>query len=560
MADKKDFLIKQQNLLNFNNSNDGTIIFSKYDEPTYLTFRINFMPNNVFTNLYKINDYITLSNNNLKTTSYDDIPEPLFANVSNANEKIYYSTYDYLLNSLGDERRASLLNKFIKLVYDLNWNFPFYIKSIDGISELLEVDPKRGSRIKKDATITLKCYEGLDQRISTLKTLYKKIVWDDTFQRWILPDMMRFFRMNIYISEFRIFHEYKGEKTNDYNFTSLNNFDKTGSKLNVVNTIKDSINTMSKLFNSVDGVTQNAWQLINHSINSKIPTIKIECRMCEFDISDMFSHLSSLDSNNPKQKMLDDLDIKIKIGNISEIYYNEMLNNEKILIDDYILSLYSNKSEIVTNKKIDKKIEDFEDNSFKERIGLNEIVLDETQMFNDNVTSRSMSYLGETIRNTLKGAIAYGDNLADKELNKLMMKIIGESGLSFNDILSATTSASITSMYNTFKVKAEAIKENYPEVSQATKEDLSLQTFKNFVDSVANSSNQEQAKIANILLEYGDSENFTSIDEYLNVLKEINNEIQTNIENKIIFNKEINEEITSLATNENNKIKAKIIL
>ena len=54
--------------------------------------------------------------------------------------------------------------------------------------------------------LTIKCLEGLDQKITQLMQLYRKAAWDDVYQRWILPDMMRFFTMRIYVSEMKLFH------------------------------------------------------------------------------------------------------------------------------------------------------------------------------------------------------------------------------------------------------------------------------------------------------------------------------------------------------------------
>ena len=584
MANKNDYLIKQNNFLNFNQNFTKEYLNDRYDEPTYLTFRVNFFPNNI-GRPYDIKNVNNLFNNDIDTMSYNDMPEPLlqFSNeiirpmtlidntfygedeenlifdpepnfiVINNNSKAY-STYDYLKNSLGDKARAELLETFINLLIKLNWDFPYYIKSIEGIDELLNVDPKRGSRIKKDAIITLKCYEGLDQRISTLKNLYKKIAWDETFQRWILPDMMRFFQMEIIISEFRIFHEHKGKKYENKN-TAFNS--KQDSKLNVVNTIKNTINTVGKLFGSNKSVGQNAWSLVHSSINASIPTTKLVCRMCEFDISNLFSNLNSISSSNPKEKPVDDLEIKIKIGNINEINYNGTItdsSNNELYIDDDILTfkkLYNIKEYKLKNLK--KYINE-------EKTGIKSFEkFSETNMFNDDVESTSLSYLGKAIKDTFKGALDYADNLADKELNKLMMSQMGKSGLTFNDVLTAVTSANINTMYNTFKTKANAVKELYPEISMATNNKLDIQAFETFITNVANSDDKIQSNIAKILLDYGFNHNIESVDDYIDILNDVNNEIQNEIKNKII-NIAKNENELSQATKSDNKIDTKIIL
>lgn len=600
MASNNDHKIKEKNLLNFIRED---LYNDPYDEPTYLTFRVNFFPNNSSKPL-SINDIKSLKNNNTSLMSYNDLPEPFlqFSNeVNHIKPETYYdeslgseittynnapsktySTYDYLKESLGDKERANLLKEFITQLLKLTWDFPYYIKSIEGLNELLSVDIKRGSRLKKDTVLTLKCYESLDQRISTLKTLYKKIVWDDTFQRWVLPDMMRFFKMDIYISEFRIFHEFNGKKT--YNEIKNGGYNqKKESNLDVVKTIKNTLNSVGKLLGSEKTLAQNPWVLVNNAINNAIPTIKIECRMCEFDISNMFSHFSQIISSNPKEKRLDDIEIKIKVGNINEINYNGLIqvqtedsSKRKLFIDDNYLSI----NQLYFNDYNNKQLNNFEKSIYTDRTGIyfdkDNLYPQPTAMFDDSKPSRTMSYLGKAIKDTFKGALDYADNLAEKELNKLLNTTMGNSGLSFNDVLGAVTSANINTMYNTFKTKAESYNEKFPEISKATKQDIKLKTFETFIKNVSNSEDDINSIIAKTLLDWGKS-NATSIDDYINVISEAT---QLSDKEKKFFNDFINkfndisnnkkEFITnfaknatdnfSTATNENNTIDTKIIL
>lgn len=566
MANNNDHLIKQTNLINFNQN----FLSDTYDEPTYLAFRVNFFPMNSNV-INSIEEIISLPNNDTKLMSYNDLPEPLLqlsddyceeeedacyeddcyedecygdcetdsdedcsddyddgcyddqdfdnieANVVNKpkdeKKSRIYSTYDYLKNSLGEIERAKMLKIFMKQLIDLTYKFPFYIKSIDGINDLLTVDAKRGYRVKKDATITLKCYESLDQRITTLKNLYKKIAWDDTFQRWILPDMMRYFRMDIYISEFRIFHEYIGKKTTikikngGYN-------QKKGSNLDIIKTIK---NTLSKVGNILSGektLAHNPWILANHTINNVIPTLKLECKMCEFDIGNMFSHLSSINVNDPKSKRTDDIEIKIKVGNINEVFYNGLKNN--LYINDNFINIGK------LYKLNDKTQKAFLSSLFIDRTGIsfpNSNTKQKTAMFDDKTPSRTMSYLGKVIKNTLTTAVQYADNLAERELNKLMSTSMGNSGISFNDALGAISSASISTMYNTFKRKAQAVKDLFPEISKATRQDIELNAFESFIQELTNTNDTIQKEIAKNLLEWG-KKNANSIDDYMNVINE----------------------------------------
>jgi hypothetical protein len=53
----------------------------------------------------------------------------------------------------------------------------------------------------------VECWEGLDLKIRTLMEFYRKAAWDDVYQRWILPENMRQFKMIIYVFERRTFQE-----------------------------------------------------------------------------------------------------------------------------------------------------------------------------------------------------------------------------------------------------------------------------------------------------------------------------------------------------------------
>ena len=69
---------------------------------------------------------------------------------------------------------------------------------------MFETDPGYGQRIKKDSTISLECLsDGIDQKIFNLMQLYRKAAWNELYQRWELPDIMRYFKMIVYIFDNR---------------------------------------------------------------------------------------------------------------------------------------------------------------------------------------------------------------------------------------------------------------------------------------------------------------------------------------------------------------------
>lgn len=321
-----------------------------FDEPTYLTFRLEFDFNQ------------NAIQNQTKAENWDLLPEPLLA-YSDAAEnwgtlESYtdasvntggYSTYAYLKNALGETQRAKMLKGFIDSLKDIQNNYAYYFKSIEGLNALSSVSPEQGIRVNPEkGTLTIKCYEGLDLKITQLMQLYKKIAWDDVYQRWILPDMMRYFTLRIYVSEIRLFHTMS--KTSDKHHGSIYDIDKIkglrsleslGTE-NILNSANNVLNTaaaistnmlgdknfMTKIFKGADATVSAVDTVINsirgnsylcdNAINEVMPTMCFECHLCEFDITDTLSHISSLSSSNSDKSASMEPSIKIKVGKLLE--------------------------------------------------------------------------------------------------------------------------------------------------------------------------------------------------------------------------------------------------
>ena len=554
--------IYNNNFLDVNSNKNGLLFTNRYDEPTYLTIRVDFFPEYLTEkNDPELTDFHGFVENTKLTMTYNDMPNPLF----DANGD--YSTYKYLRDNLGDVTRANLLKNLIKGFADLTWKCPYYIKSIEGLNEILNVDPKRGSRIKSDAVITLKFEEGLDQRITMLKNLYKKIAWDDVYQRWILPDMMRFFKMNIYISEFRIFHT--------PNITKIkNDVKKSENKL-----LEHAQDVIEKNIKKFDSTVFNYFKYIdNINLNRNIPTMCLSCRMCEFDISDTFSHLSELSTYNISDP-LTDLEMKIKVGNIIEhskynlFGYDDLNMIGNIFVNDTdFVDVSNGKSNYVTynNDISDESLSIIKDGgvaiNYRNRTGIDIEKYNETDVLKDlrdkaklNIyqsvlksaaeydkyeqDGKGSSYIGRVIKNSSKNALAWVRNKVDDEVFKLMNKDLIK-GWSLNDLKTALKSENIFAMYNIFKTNAESIKTQYPEISKATNGNIDLDIFKDILKNIASSEATDNndvvmKNISQNLLDYGDEIGAESIDDYMNALRSIIDRIEyssatsTKIENNI---------------------------
>lgn len=328
-------------------------VFSRlFDEPTYLSFRIEFnFDKSSFENKTSFGAQSLVG----PVGTLDLMPEPLLSLYEHSNNSTdiqsSYSTYNYLKNGLGEIKRASMLKLFISALQDIQKNYPYYFQSVSGIGDLLKTNPGDGIRLKDgENIITIKCLEGLDMKITQLMQLYKNVAWDDFYQRWILSDMMRFFNLKIYISEIRLFHSSnasnsKSKKGIVFPFgssnkvlnansvdklydssllSSINNLMNIGSAVSsrllgtnsAVTQTMNSINQTLDTVTSLDsGMSSAMYHLCNNAINDVMPTICLDCHMCEFDIEDTFKHINELYSSN-KNSTSPEPEIAIKVGKL----------------------------------------------------------------------------------------------------------------------------------------------------------------------------------------------------------------------------------------------------
>jgi len=193
-----------------------------YDDPTYLTFKVEFgdwgasvLPRQVldlgvttFNALYA--DYDQLPIGLLNCPPIGDIHDStVWQDEASMNSYIFnetptYSAFTYL-RSRNEDVRAEYIYHFVNALMDIQSKTPYIFKKISGLDALETIDFVSGQRIKDNTMLTLECYEGLDLKMKTLMELYRKAAWDDVYQRWILPENMREFKMIIYIFERRTF-------------------------------------------------------------------------------------------------------------------------------------------------------------------------------------------------------------------------------------------------------------------------------------------------------------------------------------------------------------------
>jgi hypothetical protein len=184
---------------NYGNSLDQTAPspMSDYQDPTYVGFQIQLVeiPTRSVNNLYDMND----------------LPHGLF---SQDPEKDIYSTYNYLKNR-GEYKRANYILLFEKHFKQLINECPWYFVKVSGLADAWKMDPAQNWR-GKDKKLTIETLESIDLKMNYIIDLYRKAVWDANWMRWAVPDHMRYFKMNIVVSEVRPmkFGVKKSETTN----------------------------------------------------------------------------------------------------------------------------------------------------------------------------------------------------------------------------------------------------------------------------------------------------------------------------------------------------------
>jgi hypothetical protein len=165
---------------------------SDWQDPTYMGFQIRL---------------VTSQNNEI---DLDDMPHGLFCgtysqkdkeNASQYTHSNKYSTYNYLINR-GEYKRAEYIRLFETGFGALLNECPWYFVKVSGLADAWKIDSKINWRAK-DKKITVETLESIDMKMTYLIDCYRKAVFDANWMRWAVPDHMRWFKMDIIISEVR---------------------------------------------------------------------------------------------------------------------------------------------------------------------------------------------------------------------------------------------------------------------------------------------------------------------------------------------------------------------
>lgn len=163
----------------------GFMFNDAYDEPTYLTFYLDF-------------DFDALMTDPMTSLS----ASPLF-DQGNVKTEVQTSAVKFLGAKYGGSS-VDDLNSFNNTLKYITNDTPWYFQSISGVNKLwknLTEGLKTG--INGDIVLNIGCLEAIDLRIMQLAEFYQKAMMDNKWMRYKLPDNLRHFNMRIYIGEVR---------------------------------------------------------------------------------------------------------------------------------------------------------------------------------------------------------------------------------------------------------------------------------------------------------------------------------------------------------------------
>jgi len=288
------------------------IIRDKYDEPTYLTFSLDFdLDKPLFDQRLLLNS------------------SPLF----NTEEGKSQSAVNYLMNR-GFPDKANQLVVFLNILKYLRDSTPWYFQSVSGLDKMWE-QATSGKGLKSDGIeLEVNTLEAVDLRVSELADLYRNSIYDKQYMRERVPDNLRWFSMDLYVAEFR----------------NLRNTIPLG--INLSSQVNVNVGTLGGVMNTVQNVGQalgaggDTGNKFTGSLLENYGYIKFKCRQCEFDFTKSFSGGNKLSVGKDGGRMAEN-SFKIKIGYFEE--ENQYASGSRT-IDDFT------KSSMVGDKWGNKKL------------------------------------------------------------------------------------------------------------------------------------------------------------------------------------------------------------
>jgi len=280
--------------LKADNFRKGTFL-DAFDEPTYLTFAIDF----------KFDSDSSMNASSIAESRLWD--SPLF------DLKSEQSAFKFL-NNRGYTAQAKAIKTFRSLLQYLTFDAPWYFQSISGLTSMYKntTDMSISNR-GSSASVDVGTLEAVALRVQEIAALYRNIVFDLKYRRERVPDNLRWFSMDIYLPEFRNMR-YR-----------LPNIAASGANVLGINTsaINNAVTTASQLTNNVSNFIGAASNKRSagfdiSSVMKQFGYIKFTCRQCEFDFSDSASFSQTINIGGSSVSAATNK-FKIKIGYFEEV-------------------------------------------------------------------------------------------------------------------------------------------------------------------------------------------------------------------------------------------------
>ncbi len=150
-----------------------------YDDPTVLGFSLYF-------------DF----NGSMRDDSTGQGASPLFNESKSKDSAINY------LKSIGEFDRADSLLEFKNGLRTLNQDYPYYFTSISGLQSLIKLEETVGWNLK-DFRLTIETLESIELRVTGMIENYLTSVYDTEFNRWMVPENLRKFYLQVQVTEIR---------------------------------------------------------------------------------------------------------------------------------------------------------------------------------------------------------------------------------------------------------------------------------------------------------------------------------------------------------------------
>lgn len=206
----KDFLTSNTWVTNAGGHNSR---WNEYEDPTYMGF------------YFKINPY---GNYDPTNQDYDVLPQGLFlpsngdanagavTGMSSPISNIPDSAENYLKRR-NEYWRANMISEFRNGFLYVSENEPWVFEKVTGVGDLWKADPKNPWRAK-DKKLVFDCHESISMKMTYLIDCYRKASFDYNNMRYMLPDLQRYFSMDLYVTEIRSLRSASGANFNTASF------------------------------------------------------------------------------------------------------------------------------------------------------------------------------------------------------------------------------------------------------------------------------------------------------------------------------------------------------